>query len=242
MEACGPEKDACPQGMLTSRSVDVGSLLDSNNKFRSDIGPRVQHQGPVALRGLFWLTEQGDSSSLMSAAKSYDGGNMGQGELRQGEYAMSIRVGGDRSWSFADAPGGNFETVELLDLVYHFRLVTGSLENPTGFEIIPEARNLGIILSGVFAEWLLDFRMNKLTAEEAAAAGFGGSIVWDRVSALAGQDIESARYLAVQIVDGDSNPIEPAYSQWVTYMCSSAAGNSPGKIHYREALANDGPL
>jgi hypothetical protein len=167
---------------------------------------------------------------------------MGQGVLADGDFATSIRVGGDRGWSFADAPGGNFESVGLLDLVYHFRLVNGSLENPTGFDIIPESRNLGVRLSGAYAEWLLSFSMNKLTAEAAAAAGFGGSIVWDRVSALAGQDIESARYLAVQIVDGDSNPIQPAYRKWFAYMSSSDAGNSPGMIHYREALTNDGSL
>jgi hypothetical protein len=196
----------------------------------------------MALQGLFWLTEQSDSSSLISFARSYDGGNMGQGVLSNGEYAISIRVGGDRGWSFADAPGGNFETVGLLDLVYHFRLVAGNLSDPRGFEIIPESRNLGVKLSGSAAEFLLSFSMNKLTADEAAAAGFAGSVCWDRVSALVGRDIESVRYLAVQIVDGDSNPIEPAYSQWVAYMSSSDAGNSPGKIHYREALTNDGSL
>lgn len=242
MELCGPEEDACPQGMLTSREVDVSSLLESDNKFRSDIGPRVQRQGPAALQGLFWLTEQADSSSLISFARSYDGGNMGQGVLSNGEYATSIRVGGDRGWSFADAPGGNFETVGLLDLVYHFRLVAGNLSDPRGFEIIPESRNLGVKLSGTAAEFLLSFSMNKLTADEAAAAGFPGSVCWDRVSALVGRDIESVRYLAVQVVDGDSNPIEPAYSQWVAYMNSSDAGNSPRKIHYREALTNDGSL
>merc|ERR1712178_93526 len=123
--------------MLTSKTVEIDSLLD-NNQFRSDVGPRVMRQGPEALRGLFWLTQQGDSSSLASFARSYDGGNMGQGELRDGDYATSIRVGGDRSWSFADAPGGSFETVELLDLVYHFRLESGSLEDPRSFRIIPE--------------------------------------------------------------------------------------------------------
>lgn len=239
---CGPQKDACPQDMLTANSVEINALLDSNSKFRSDVGPRVQTVGPEALRGLFWLTNQGDSSSLASFAKSYDGGNMGQGELQEGEYAISIRVGGDRAWSFADAPGGNFETVELLDLVYHFRLESGSLEDPTAFRIIPEARNLGITLEGRLAEWLLDFSMYKMTAENAAAAGFEGSIVWDRVSAVADQAIDSARYALVQVVDADSKPIEPAYSQWVAYQSSTAAGSSPGKIHYREALTNDGSL
>lgn len=242
MVVCGPQKDACPQDMLTARTVEVSSLLDSDNKFRSDIGPRVQSVGPEALQGLFWLTKQGDSSSLASFAKSYDGGNMGQGELREGEYAISIRVGGDRDWSFADAPGGNFELVELLDLVYHFRLENGSLAEPTGFRILPEARNLGITLEGGLAEWLLDFSMYKLTDEQAAAAGFEGSIVWDRVSAVADKNIDSARYSLVQVVDGKSNPIEPAYSQWVAHQSSPDAGNTAGKIHYREALTNDGSL
>merc|ERR1712070_525693 len=117
--------------------------------------------------GLFWLTDQQESSSLISFARSYDGGSMGQGVLSNGEYAISIRVGGDRGWSFADAPGGNFETVGLLDLVYHFRLVAGTLSDPRGFEIIPESRNLGVKLSGSAAEFLLSFSMNKLTADEA---------------------------------------------------------------------------
>jgi len=242
MIRCGPAQDACPQDMLTPKSVQISSLLDNNAKFRSDVGPRVASQGPEALRGLFWLTKQGDSSSLASFAKSYDGGNMGQGELQEGDYAVSIRVGGDRSWSFADAPGGNFETVELLDLVYHFRLESGSLADPTGFRIIPEARNLGIMLEGRFAEWLLDFSMYKMTDEDATAAGFPSSIVWDRVSAVGDQAVDSARYALVQVVDGNGSPIEPAYSQWVSHQSSADAGSTPGKIHYREALSNDGSL
>jgi hypothetical protein len=203
----------------------------------------VQKQGPEALRGLFWLTDQKDSSSLVSFARSNDGGNMGQGELRQGRYAFSVRVGGDRSWSFADNVfGGNFETVELLDLVYNFKEKSGSLQNPTAFSIIPEARNLGAKLEGKFGEWLLGFDMVKLASENATAAGYSGSIVWDRISSAFGQDIDSARYLAVQVVDGDSNPIQPAYDQWVAYMAGSAAGSSPGQIHYREALTTDGSL
>jgi hypothetical protein len=228
--------------MLTPKAVDISSLLDTNGKFRSDVGPRVQNHGPAAQQGLFWLTKQGSSSSLASFAKSYDGGHMGQGELREGDYAISIRVGGDRGWAFADAPGGNFETVELLDLVYHFRLESGSLENPTAFRIIPEARNPGLTLEGSLGEWLLDFSMQKMTSAEATAAGFAGSIVWDRISAVGGQNIESSRYKLVQVVDGDSNPIEPAYSQWVTHQSSANAGGTPGKIHYREALTNDGSL
>jgi hypothetical protein len=228
--------------MLTPKTVEITMLLDSNGKFRSDVGPRVQNQGPPALQGIFWLTEQGSSSSLASFAKSYDGGNMGQGELREGEYAVSIRVGGDRSWAFADAPGGNFETVELLDLVYHFRLESGNLSNPTGFSIIPEARNLGLALEGRFREWLLDFSMQKMSPEEVAAAGFPGSIVWDRTSAVGGQNLASFRYALVQVIDGDNNPIEPAYSQWVAHQSSDNAGGTPGKIHYREALTNDGSV
>jgi hypothetical protein len=157
------------------------------------MGPRVQKQGPEALRGLFWLTDQKDSSSLVSFARSNDGGNMGQGELRQGRYAFSVRVGGDRSWSFADNVfGGNFETVELLDLVYNFKEKSGSLQNPTAFSIIPEARNLGAKLEGKFGEWLLGFDMVKLASENATAAGYSGSIVWDRISSAFGQDIDSA--------------------------------------------------
>lgn len=242
MIVCGPEKGVCPQNMLTPKTVEINLLLDSNNKFRSDLGPRVQTRGPAAQRGLFWLTKQGSSSSLASFAKSYDGGNLGKGQLQEGDYATSIRVGGDRSWAFADAPGGNFETVELLDLVYHFRLESGSLENPTAFRIIPEARNLGITLEGGLGEWLLDFSMKKMTDEEATAAGFPGSIVWDRVSSVGGQNVESSRYALVQVVDGDSNPIQPAYSQWVSHQSTAAAGGTPGKIHYREALTNDGSL
>jgi len=243
MTVCGPEKDACPRDMLTSKTVEVSSLLNRDMKFRSDVGPRVQKQGPEALRGLFWLTEQKDSSSLVSFARSNDGGNMGQGELRQGQYAMSVRVGGDRSWSFADNVfGGNFETVGLLDLVYHFKLESGSLQKPTGFSIIPEARNLGLKLEGRYGEWVLGFDMVQLTAHNATAAGYPGSIVWDRISSAFGKEVDSARYLAVQVVDGDSKPIQPAYDQWVAYMASAAAGNSPGEIHYREALTTDGSL
>merc|ERR1719230_2171524 len=34
MMVCGPQKHACPQDMLTPKTVEISSLLDSNGKFR----------------------------------------------------------------------------------------------------------------------------------------------------------------------------------------------------------------
>lgn len=256
MLKCGPDRDACPQDMLTPRTVEVSSLLDSNNQFRSDVGPRVQSQGPNALRGIFWIAhhlndtfQRGDSACLASFAKSYDGGDMGQGELREGDDTISVRVAGDRSWSFGDSnrsfwsvesTGLNSKMAEYYDVVYHFRLMNGSLEDPTAFRIIAEHRNQGTKHEGWFSEFFVDWRMYKLTEQDATVAGFPGSIVWERVSFTIGGLIATARDLLVQIVDGDRNTIEPAYSQWVAHQNSSSS--HPGKIYYREALTNDGSL
>jgi len=231
--------------MISMKTVATSDLLDSEGKFRSDVGPRVNKVGPDTLKGIFWLTGQGDSSAALTFAGSYDGGDMGGQGLSEGEYATSIRVAGDRTWAFADDPafGGNFETVGILDLVYQFRISEGSLEAPRAFNIIPKARNLGIDLAGAVGEFLLDFSAFLLTDEQAAARGYPGSVVWDRRSFVAGDnEVTSSRYDLVQVVDGTGSPIQPAYDMWIAYQESAAAGDIPGTLYYRVAEQNDGSL
>merc|ERR1719199_1351865 len=86
---------------------------------------------PKTLRGVFWLAEQGDSSALMSFAKSNDGSGLSQGALDANPsdgYNYKIRVGGDKVWSFHDK-ATSWSLVEVLDLVYKFAFDSSS--NPT---------------------------------------------------------------------------------------------------------------
>ena len=55
---------------------------------------------PVELRGVFWLSDQGDGSALATfGGPSNDGGGCSTGELLGCRY--KIRCGGDRTWAEA---------------------------------------------------------------------------------------------------------------------------------------------
>ena len=90
--------DACPQSAMASRQVACESALDAG---AMRIGGGAL---PEALRGVFWLTDQGDSSALMSFAQSNDGGGYSTGVVTptSGGGRIEVRVGGDRVWSFSD--------------------------------------------------------------------------------------------------------------------------------------------
>jgi len=246
---------------------------------------------PPAMQGVFWLTEQGDSSALMSFAPSKDGGGLSTFTMTPSDgYHFKIRVGGDRVWSFHDQ-ATSWELVEGLDLIYNFRMEDANGEAPStvddiaAAQIIPSAENLnGLELDAPSASCLLPPRTpsppsllrasspshqksqssrgalsyNRRHAPppsarchrrssraqvlnfraELATAGshskYNTSVVWGRPSAVFG--FEGGYYDLVQVMDGEGNNIEPAFSDWVSY-CNDAAqtGDSPGAFHYKVA-------
>ena len=198
---------------------------------------RVREKEPEALKGIFWLMNQGDSSSVISFAKTDEGGGVSPGNLQTGDIAYRIRVSGDQSWAFADnGPNDNYNLAQLADLVYNFELLDGTLDAPTKFQIIPSLQIpflcLRLELKECFIkEGLLDFSM---TLTHGAGLPdhpvYEESVVWRRDSTLFGN---SGSYEAVQIIDGDGYRIEPAWSMWVSYQQSMEAGDTPGVNHYR---------
>lgn len=183
---------------------------------------------PKQLRGVFWLAEQGDSSALMSFAKSNDGKGYSSGALRDGQYNYEIRVGGDRVWSFHDK-STSWGLVEIIDLVYKFAF--DSVTDPKAGQIIPSGENLGGF--DLNAPWLLDFAMKLLP--EGSHPLYSNSTVWGRPSAVLG--FEGGYYDLIQIMDENGDRIEPAFSDWVTYCNAAETGSTPDQIHYRRAVA-----
>lgn len=189
---------------------------------------------PKSIQGLFWLTEQGDSSALMTFATSNDGAGLSTLNMDE-EYQMSIRVGGDRTWSFNDQ-ATSYELVEAIDLIYKFRFEDAAGARPTSAEeavaaqIIPSAANLNDL--SLTATSLLNFRAEL--APEGSHTRYRDSVVWGRPSSVFG--FEGGYYDLVQVVDGNGQRIEPAYSDFVRY-CGNEdeTGSSPGRMHYHEA-------
>ena len=118
----------------------------------------------------------------------------------------------------------SYKLVNLLDLIYQFYF--DSAENPTKCQIIPQGRNLGLTLS---ATWILDFDMRVVEHEK-----YANSVVWLRESYLFGVHGKGADYDLVQVVDGEGNRLEPAWSDFVAYQKSEECGKTPGTIFYRD--------
>lgn len=236
--ACCDKMTTCEAGRNTVCPWNRMQVKSGRCKDVSSNGPiRVAKNVPKNLQGIFWLQNQKDSSAICSFAKSNDGGKLstgylvGKGGKKEDNY--SIRVGGDKVWSF-HSKGTSWKLVELLDLVYNFRF--DNVENPTDAQIIPEARNFNLILE---ATWLLDFDMKVLTEDEKVAkykkdAEGRETVVWGRPSTVLGIEIDSAYYELVQIIRADGSKT-PAFDEWVEYCEDDVTGSTPGEFYYREA-------
>jgi len=217
--------ELCPQQKMIEKSHQCDSV-GMNGPISVATAPL-----PASLRGVFWLAEQGDSSALMSFAKSNDGKGLSQGELDPNAndgYQYKIRVGGDRVWSFHDK-ATSWGLAEVIDLVYKFQFDDAA--NPTHAQIIPSGENLnGFDLN---APWLLDFRMTLMP--KGSHDVYSNSTVWGRPSKVLG--IEGGYYDLIQVMDEHGQPLEPAFSDWRAYCKSAETGGTPGSIHYREAVS-----
>ena len=222
--AVAPWKDVVPLG-------DMGEYQEWSVDSAAPPGQPLSVAGPDMpknLQGVFWLQDQGDSSALMTFGKTGDGGECSTGALNTnaGMANYVVRCAGDRSWAFADR-GRSFRFVNLVDFTYKFFF--DSTENPTKCQIIPWAQNLGFELS---ATWLLDFDMHVVEHDK-----YKNSVTWLRDSYMFGNRVKSVDYHLVQVVDAEGNRLEPAWSDFVAYQSSKAAGTTPGKILFRELKA-----
>jgi len=218
----------CPQHKLVEHK---GKCADLDGSGPISVGKAAMGL-PPSLQGIFWLTEQGDSSALMSFATSNDGAGLSTLDLSK-EFGIEVRVGGDRVWSFHDK-ATSWGLVAALDLIYKFKFENAAGEAPasadeiTAAQIIPEGHNLGISLT---ATNILNFRAEL--APMGSHARYNSSVVWGRPSSVLG--FSGGYYDLVQVVDGNGNKVQPAFDDWAMYCNSPTTGGTPGDFFYRVA-------
>lgn len=213
--------ELCPRDMLELKSAPTKSFGAAQmTPMRIGTAPL-----PPQARGVFWLRDQGDSSSLMSFAQSNDGNGVSPGSIpSNGEY--KIRVCGDRTWSFADE-SFNWEASQVMDLIYTFKFDSSS--DPKYARVVAGGgRAASIVWKAVTLA--IEFGLELVEEEHPR---YKSSVVWDRPSRIAGYELSS--YQAVQVMDEDGNKLEPAFSDWVAYNQLEATGDTPDKIFYFEA-------
>jgi hypothetical protein len=217
----------CPQDMMNLHHASTATFgSGATTPMRIGVAPL-----PPQLRGVFWLMNQSDSSSLVSFAKSNDGDGVSPGAI-PADMKYKVRVRGDRTWSFADQ-SFNWEASGIMDLIYTFDF--NDVTNPTEAVVYGGGGNpLSVIWKGV--TYLIQFGMELQTRAQVLAgphARYNASVVWERPSRLAGRTISS--YFVVQVMDEHGRKLEPAFSDWVAYNQRSDTGNTPDTIFYFEA-------
>lgn len=189
---------------------------------------------PAALRGIFWLSDNKDSSALLTFAKNsgVDCKWCNTGKLIGNGYR--IRVQGNCTWAFATHEGiwtSGYAYARNMRLIYDF--IFDDAENPTYAHIGPDVRALPWN-SGAWLKkqrWLLRFAMELETPEASAELGFPGSVMWRRRTYWFNL-IGMFPYHMVQIVDEYGNRIEPAWSKFVEYQESTVAGDKSGLLYH----------
>jgi len=203
---------------------------------------------PVALRGMWWLTHQGDSSALMSfGGPNLDGDGCSTGQLED-DGSYKIRVSGDRVWAFADKDSSNFQKAEKYDLTYRFEF--DDLDDPQWAKIHIITKYDSCCCCGLectrACPWCTNWTMYLNDDDDE----FPQSLVWERKSTICCDACCFAHifhgpswpccgyyYKIVQVIDEEGKRIEPAWSQFVEYENKDECGGSPGEITYRSALA-----
>jgi len=192
---------------------------------------------PEEMQGVFWLTDQGPNSALISFAQGEDGGGYGKFDDSGTFY---IRVGlGDRVWSFHDTPG--MSTAEKADLYYTFNF--DSRQEPKFASIYGRSASTNIGF-GKVSYWLglLKFDLHLLECpqdqekskdKEDPCNKFQGSVIWQRKSSFLGMDLKKGTYQAVQVIKPDGTKL-PAFYQWIEYCKQPEQGKTPDKFHYHE--------
>ena len=130
------------------------------------------------------------------------------GTMIQINISASVWVSGDKVWSFASRSLLSF--IEGVDLVYHFEGTP--VENPTHFNIIPEAqyhnaKKIRCLLQSRLKLWD-DPYVKPVSAEhDYTAVGDRPEAVMDaRSSQIFGFGLESSFYKVAQIINGKEWP------------------------------------
>jgi len=218
----------CPQDMMNLHSASTATFASgATTPMRIGTAPL-----PAQLRGVFWLTDQGDSSSLVSFAASNDGNGISPGVM-PADGVYRVRVRGDRTWSFADQ-SFNWEASGLMDLIYSFNF--NDATNPTEAVVYGGGGNaLSVIWKGV--TYAVEFGMELQSQADVLAgphAKYNSSVVWERPSRFLGQTLSS--YTVLQVMDEHGNKLEPAFSDWVAYnQHPTHTGDTPDTIFWFEA-------
>jgi hypothetical protein len=239
----------CHQCKYNEKSAKIADFADMNVKADETFPIRLglpEHGLPEEIQGVFWLTDQKNSSSLVSFARGNDGGGIGVLDPESG--IGKVRVSGDRVWSFTDN-GSNWDAAKRVDLVYAFNF--DSATKPREARIIPTARNLGGFANWAAGQsWIVDFEMYLLQCEtnpdnkydnychdEKYLSGFEKSFVWQRKSWILGTTASNFGeafhdYKAVQVIKADGTKL-PAFEHWMEYSNNKEFA-TPGVFHYRE--------
>jgi hypothetical protein len=113
VRVCLKEDENFPECSEDNTIKFVDKLEASGTEFRY-----LNSSGPAALQGVFWFNYDGDAGgSLVSYAKTRDGGSLSRGYMLKSDDNISFRArtGGDRAFSFT---GNNieFKYIQLIDV------------------------------------------------------------------------------------------------------------------------------
>lgn len=225
-DCCDTYAGECTEGMaelcdasnLEAHSFSTNDLLDDQGNYQGPLTLATAAHGlPINMQGIFWLQDQSGSSSIISMAPSRDGKGLSVWNANSKRH-ISIRVGGDKVWSFA-SKGAPWNIAEGVDLVYHFEGTP--VENPTHFSVIPEAQRHNLEMSGNFLEWAVNVEMIYIESGSAehdypAVGDRPAAVMYGRPSKIIGIDLETKYYKVAQIINGEGKPTA-AYDAWVEY-------------------------
>lgn len=102
---------------------------------------------PPQLRGVHWLNYGGPCSTMVSFAETNENVPIATGRLFPGAlpfgFSYYIRVLGASNWAYSTGPDDLFSCYNLVptvDLIYGFRILEGTVENPTRMQVVPNIK------------------------------------------------------------------------------------------------------
>jgi hypothetical protein len=167
---------------------------------------------PENLQGVWWLTDQGKDTGLMSfGGPNDDGEGCNTGFITGAKNTYKIRAHGDRTVAFAD-PTMKSAFSRRLDAVFTYQF--NDDKNPT--------------FATVAVNSITGEEAYRMTLEPTGDPAYPNSKVWVRLPTSGkGQAVKM-----VQIINGQRQRIEPAFTAFSKYMASAAAGGTPGWMFY----------
>jgi len=174
---------------------------------------------PANLQGLFWLTEQEGSSSIMSFAGSDDGAPFSTGALTEDD-TYQIKIAGDRIWSYKDPEDFNWRWfAPYLGLSYEF--LFNDATDPTYANIIVtplSGRAKNLFPNGI-PQSIMGFDMYTTPHHI-----YPNSVNWFRNTSVFTIPSADSSYNLVQVVSANGSKLEPAFTNW-QHECHQYGGN-----------------